>query len=156
MTNSSPIRKTVRIGVYVLVVGLLIAGLVATSPLGDGIYQHRRFLNTHIRIRDVIATWESPPPADVDPDIWRNNCGMMTTALGNICTTVDQVSNEEMDRLYQDVAAKDAEPNSVEKVEWFWDRLAEISPYGSTYVGAWRPVWDEPTEFPMEEPKIDQ
>lgn len=144
--------------VLVAIVALLIIGSLLW-PTFNNLAQTREFHAQERRIEAIVETWRTTPP-EADPDYWEAGWGTVYNALGNVCFTKDHVSQEEMEKLYQDVKAKDAEPNSWDRLEWLWYRLAKTGPHGRKYIDQMQPLWDEvssgaeegekkPEELPM-------
>lgn len=138
-SDNSTRRRTTFVIILIAAMVIVLVG-IAIGPLLQ-IRRHWQFRAERDRIEAILETWQTPPPGE-DAHIWREGWVTIYNAMGNVCFTFHQVSQEEMERLAHDVEQMDREPHDWDRLDRLWDRLGETGPHGRKYIDRMRPLWD--------------
>ncbi len=141
-TFSRYVRLVIVAAAIVMCIGVMAWGVWRQVD----IWEQKAFWAEHRAVTKVISRWQSTPPAEYDPHIWRNVVGTVQSAVHNVCYTRQHVPVVEMKRLREEIEAADRHPITLQTWDWLWARLARTGPKGNEYIQRMTPLWEEARE----------
>jgi hypothetical protein len=92
------------------------------------------------RVHGELRSLANKRPPELTREQWENVIAWTLNAHGNCLIPCWRIPSSERDRFEAELKRRLRERVDLQTIDWIWDEIVRMSPYGKTYSDDWRPT----------------
>jgi hypothetical protein len=119
---------------------LILWGVVVCCTRVSELKRHREFCDA---VKTELKSLTKKRPAHLSRKQWKNVVAWTLNAHGNCFESHVRIPPEEMAWFEAELKRRLQEPVDLDTIDWIWDEIVRLTPFGQQYSEQWRPTLPE-------------